>query len=243
VVSRRAHHLSDYGPAEEQIGLIVDRCKLPLSKVGVHDQPPLGCGAYGCVYPTPDGRAVKVVDDRSENEASGALWLMALGARRPAELPFIYGVYRLQNCLPKGRTKSGYVIVREAIGDLRDDGNPVSDEIHDVLFRVDMAGSNEMGDCTLTADLVRSIAEQLSAGIKKPMERDLLKAAVRLQVWACRNGVRIYDTHPGNWGRRANGDFVLRDFGKILATADDVGPANRAFDTKQMPAFGGLRGW
>jgi hypothetical protein len=224
------------GVAREFIPPIVDACKLPLAKVGMHDAPPLGCGVYGCVYPTTNAaRVVKVVDKDSENEVSGALWLLTIGARRPAELPLVYGVYRLAKCT---EGKLAYVIEREDVGNT---GIKTTKALDNALFTIERAGDSN--DCAWADAMGKSFYTQLASDFDSPDVKDLLRAAWRLQVWSCRNEVTITDTHPVNWGRRTNGEFVLRDFGNLYARIDGYGPAGASFNPTRLPAFGGLKGW
>jgi hypothetical protein len=53
----------------------------------------LGCGSSGCVFPAGAGRVAKVSWDA--DEAAASVEIMKLGARKPAQLPAIHGVYRI----------------------------------------------------------------------------------------------------------------------------------------------------
>ncbi len=226
---------------------VAARCDRAMKRLGVTAVTPLGCGAYGCVFPARQG-VVKVVNDESVDEVSAARWLLAQGARAPDAFPRIFGVYRLGGCAGK---QTSFVIHREDVFDLPDEWieeargkkAPTAESIGSALFsalwNIENAGVGAFGSC----DVAQETMDQYRGhyGSQYPALRPILKAAADLQRWACENEVEVLDTHPMNWGRRKDGTFVLRDFGGAYSE-DGQSFRQPRFAPGRAPALASLTG-
>lgn len=210
---------------------VAELCAAPMRKLGLTSREPIGCGAYGCVFPARRG-VVKLVNEDSRDEVSASLWLLGQGARAPEAFPRIYGVYQLGAC---AGARVAFAIHREDVFDLPDEwlkearegqsrlkDTTIGATIFSALWNIENAGANAFGSCDVAAENMAQFVDHYAS--EYPALRPLLKAAARLQRWGCEQGIAILDTHPLNWGRRKDGTFVLRDFG---GTSSDEGQSFR----------------
>lgn len=224
----------------EKIAPVVAACAVPLKeKTGlIPTAAPLGCGAWGCVYPGKPGQVVKLLTPDSVEEVQATLFVARLGARRPAELPRIFKVYQLGRC---SAGAGGFVIVREDVGPIPADLNVnvkatiASDDVLSTLMSIETGNLSAFGDCVYLADYLGQV---IDFGVAKvPEAEGLFRAAAALQVWGCEHDIEVNDTHPDNWGQRRDGSYVLRDFG---ATYGDLTTRQ---DPSQAVTLNGLRRW
>ena len=84
-------------------------------KLEVDWDAPLGCGSFGCVFPTSEeGKVLKISSDPTEGPVVKAVMDTKLDKRLDG-LGRWYGVWRIPEALQEGRRSTGWVILREDV--------------------------------------------------------------------------------------------------------------------------------
>lgn len=163
----------------------------------------LGCGHEGCVYSTDHGTVVKVgVLDPDFDDLAVAALFQQLAGKHPV-VPRVFGFDKLDvsHAMFTGGKPFGWV-EREPLNDvmLSDEGEAqFSDDVGRVL-----------------ANVYGATAPRRFPSYVPKNDQRILREMLAGHQWLKERGIELGDhNNSQNWGMRANGEVVVRDFGVI----------------------------